>query len=201
MMDHMDDLSAVEIGELPHEFETDLVRTVLLNHDFALTELNRTEEEETAQWEQELAQEDYEVASAGISRVAGAFEEYRQAANQLALVGVVPRLQHWTGLFVHKLQGTPKKNSESRLVNHLEFLNDRLGRGPVPTSFFEDVVNVRDSIIHADSQTKWTHRGKPREVADRYRDSFGRVDFSGEQLKELVSKAVQQIVWYDEKLA
>jgi hypothetical protein len=66
--------------EAAHEFLVDLNRVVLTNYRFAPDQRRI-----------------FEVASARRSHLAEDYEQYRQAANQLALVGVTTRLHHWTG--------------------------------------------------------------------------------------------------------
>jgi hypothetical protein len=81
--------------EIAHWFEVELNRVVIVNLRFALESLDRAEYEEIQQREKELDDEDNEVLCSAISHVTGEFEELRQAALQLALVGVITRLQHW----------------------------------------------------------------------------------------------------------
>jgi hypothetical protein len=48
-------------------------------------------------------------------------------------------------------------------------LKAQLGEGaPVDIDFFEELVAVRDSIIHADSKIAWSHNKRNRPVADKY---------------------------------
>jgi hypothetical protein len=159
--------------------------------------MKRAEDEDAERMEDELTQEEWdpEIASARRSRLAGDFEQYRQAANQLALVGIMTRLHLWIGGFV---EGRTKKPSRDPLIKQLKFLNRELGRGPVPLEFFRDLATVRDSIVHAGSTAKWNF-GKDRQVAARYQDPWGRVDLSDSQLQEAIDKAVAQVSWYDEK--
>jgi hypothetical protein len=86
-----------------------------------------------------------------------------------------------------------------RKTGQVKFLNKRLGSGPIPTSDFEDLLNVRDSIIHADSQAEWTNDGKARKVADRFRVREV-IEFTETDLQEAVEKAIKQVSWYDDRL-
>ena len=85
-------------------------------------------------------------------------------------------------------------------MDQLETLNKTLTPGPVPVQFFGELVTLRDSIIHNDSQAEWVHNGKQRKVADRYR-KYDRIELTDEQLKEAIEKCVQQVKWYDERIA
>jgi hypothetical protein len=79
-------------------------------------------------------------------------------------------------------------------------LNKCLGsNGPVPLADFAELVNVRDSVIHADSKTEWEWNGTLREVKV-YRDYYDGVAVESSQVDEAVRKAVEQVKWYDEAL-
>ncbi len=189
-----------EIVEVAHEFAVDLNCVVVANHRFALVGIARAEDEDIGNWQEALALEDNEVASSVICHVRNGYDELRKAANRLALVGVITRLQHWVARFVKQRNLKAGRAHESLLINQLDVLNKCLGDGPVPLSYFEDMVNVRDSIIHADSRADWDYRAVSRRVADQHRNASGEVEFSEEQLKDAIGQAIKQITWYDEKL-
>jgi hypothetical protein len=192
----MDDSNEVDFDdqplELAHPFMVDLNNIVLANHHFALIELDRTEQEESEQ----VADVDHEVYLERLSQCRWAFDGYRQAANQLALVGIVTRLKHR----IRDLAEKQRNSVEKSLRKQLSFLNGKLGDGPVPLEYFDDLINVRDSIVHADSNAEWQHDQRSRKVAPRYRNAYGKVEFSEAQLSEAVAKAVAQVTWYDEKI-
>jgi hypothetical protein len=85
------------------------------------------------------------------------------------------------------------------LANQLEALNKALGIGPEPVLFFENIATLRDSIVHGDSRAEWEFCG-PRRVSDVYVNSSGDVELTDAQLKHAITKAVQQVKWYDEKM-
>lgn len=94
----------------------------------------------------------------------------------------------------------PEKNKRPEsLLSQLKILNETLGNdGPVQVSDFKKLVDVRDSIIHADARAEWKdNRGKDRKVADEYCNGRGDVELSENQVKEAVEKAIRQVVWYD----
>lgn len=194
------DLSSDEVVEVAHEFEVDLNCVVAANHHFALEGIARAEDEEVQQWQEALTLEDSQVALSVISHVQSGYDELRKAANRLALVGLVTRLQHWIARFIKERNFKPEKAHESLLINQLDVLNRSLGDGPVSLSYFEELVNVRDSIIHADSRAEWSYRGANRQVADHHRNPWGEVEFPEEQLKEAIEQATRQVTWYDEQL-
>lgn len=189
-----------ELIEIAHEFAVDLNCVVVANHRFTLDGITRAEDEEVQQWRDALALEGGQVALSAISHVQNGYEELREAANRLALVGLVTRLQHWIARFIKEQDLKSGKVHESLLISQLDALNRSLGDGPVPLSYFEDLVNVRDSIIHADSRAEWKYRGANRRVADHYRSPWGEIEFSEEQLKDAIDQATRQVTWYDEKL-
>jgi hypothetical protein len=193
--------------EIAHEFAVDLNCLVVTNHRFTIEGITRAEDEEIRSWQDALALEDAQVASSVIGYAQNGFDDLRKAANHLALVGIVTRLQHWIERFVKRQGLTPEKNRrldgslESLLIRQLRILNKTLGCGPVPLSDFENLIDVRDSIIHADARANWKNdRGSDRKVADEYCNACGDVELSEKQVKDAVEKAIRQIVWYDEKL-
>ena len=151
-----------------------------------------------AEVEADFANEDPDLINSVLSSNEWFFGEVRKAANNLAIVGVVTRLQHWAVKYVRKLGIEPAKSQDS-LIFCLNQLNESLEVGPVPIAFFEELVVVRDSVIHADGKAKWTHKGRVRTVAEDYSDGRQLV-ISEEQVKEAILKAIEQIKWYSVKL-
>ena len=194
--------------EIAHEFAVDLNCLVVTNHRFTLEGITRAEDEEVGNWQDALAQEDREVASSVLYRERSGFDALRKAANHLASVGIVTRLQHWVGQAVKRQGLTPEKHKrpdgsrDSLLISQLKILNKTLGEGPVPISDFEKLVDVRDSIIHADAQAEWKNdrEDKDRNVADEYRNAYGDVELSENQVKDAVENAIRRVSWYDKKL-
>jgi hypothetical protein len=82
-----------------------------------------------------------------------------------------------------------------RSLTQLNALNQDLGNGPVPVDFFEQIVTLRDSVIHGDSQLEWGGR----KVAEEYRSVQG-ADLSEEQLQEAIQKSIAQVKYYDERI-
>jgi hypothetical protein len=191
--------------EVAHEFEVDLNCLVATNHRLTLDAITRAEDEEMGNWQKALAQQDREVASSVLHRERGVFDDLRKAANHLALVGIVTRLQHWVGRLVDdrgpKTKKKKRRNRDSILISQLRILNETLGDGPVQLTDFEKLVDVRDSIIHGDAQTEWTDGRvkRKRKVAEEYCNGC-RVEVSENQVKEAVEKAIRQVEWYDQKL-
>lgn len=193
--------------EIAHEFAIDLNCLVVTNHGFTLAGITRAEDEEVRNWQDALALEDPEVASSVIGYSQNGFDDLRKAANHLALVGIVTRLQHWVAQVVKRQGLKPEKNKrpdgslESLLVRQLRILNKTLGDGPVPISDFGKLVDVRDSIIHGDAQAEWKddRDNKDRKVDDEYRNAF-HVELSENQVKDAVEKAIRQVAWYDNQI-
>jgi len=194
-------LDELEFDDLPqeeaHEFEVDLHCVVVLNHRFTLEGIDRSEEEDLAEIRRSFSR-DHEAMSSEVSHVGIFYDELRQAANRLALVGLVTRLQHWIGKYVTRCDIKGMKTS-APLIVQLEALNGSLGTGPVPVAYFEELVNVRDSIIHADSKAEWKYK-RARAVASCHRNTCGEVELNEAQLKEAIARAVQQVKWYDSRL-
>jgi len=150
------DLSGLdEPQEIAHDFEIDLHHVVVANHGFTMEAIEKSESEELSKIQEGLAHEDCETVYSVTGPITRFYEDLRQAAHTLALVAVVTRFQSWIGRFVKQLKIATNRSTSSMLTSQLEALNAKLGVGPVPVLFFEDLVAVRDSIIHNDSEAEW----------------------------------------------
>ena len=159
---------------------------------------------------QSLQGDDPDTVGSILSYHANFYEELRKAQRNLALVGIVTRLQHW----INRLSRQTFPNGKSQgLPKQLQLLNGKLGAGPVKVDFFEELVTARDSIIHADSLVEWEYQGKKRRVADRYiygeladRDlgepglNTLEINLADDHLVEAVENSIEMVKWYDEKL-
>ncbi len=170
------------LHDLPHPFDDELEWLARTNHNL---ELRRVDEIE-AQSSPEDQDPDYAA-------------ELKRAATRMALVALITRLQHWIAALASDVAG--ENTGEKGLVSNLKRLNQHTGPGPVSLDFFRELVTVRDSIIHADSQMEWAYRGEKKGVADRYaNNTLGEVEFTKEHLEEAIDSAVKQVKWYHEKL-
>jgi hypothetical protein len=186
--------------ELPHDFEVDLNTLVVVNHKLTLEGIARSEDVEIERLQSSLALDDHEAMLSQVGFVHTFYGDLRRAAHNLAAVALVARLDHWVIRLVEELPGGTNLDRPT-LVKRLELLNQRLGSGPVPVSFFSDLVTARDSVIHADSRAEWEYpAGSRRRVVGRYTNDYGDVELDEEQLDEAIAKATQQVKWYDEKL-
>src|SRR5258708_2435870 len=195
--------------EIAHDFEIDLNCVITANHSLTMEGIERTEDKALEDIYEVVGIENRETLDSIAGKAQNFYDDLRRAAGLLALVGLVTRLQHWISRFanqrrhkVNTVRSSKRKRAKvrkSKLVNELESLNDVLGAGPVPLIFFENLVTLRDAVIHGDSQVEWKHDGQIRAVADEYRSAFG-ADLSEEQLQEAIQKAIQQVKWYDEKM-
>jgi hypothetical protein len=180
---------------VPHPFEEELGWLVRTNHTLVLESISSIEREEIA------------LENLDPTEIHTYSDELRRAANNLALVGLVTRLHHWVSVFVEEL---PKHNTREKsakeigLVKNLTTLNAALARtesSPISIDFFENLVTVRDAIIHADSKSKWTYGKKERQVSERYAiTASGEVDFTETHLQEAIENSVRQVKWYDDRL-
>jgi hypothetical protein len=187
---------AADLGlDTPHRFGGELNTLVFINHRLTLEGLSRWEKNDKASFK-DL---DRNARRDAMARSEVYYDEVRSAANNLALVGLITRFHHWVSKLVESLAA--KSARDRSLAKNLRTLNEHLGAGPVPLSFFADLVTARDSIVHADSQGEWTFRGKQRQVAMRYRDLLsGELYFSDDDLQEAIENSVRQVKWYDDKL-
>jgi hypothetical protein len=183
--------------EIPHQFEIELNSTVVVNHKLIVDAIDRDEDAEL----EKLSFEDDEWARSIGSQIQNSYDDFRRAANNQAAVALVTRVQHWIARFAKRVPVAPKSKSKgSLLVSDLGHLNVFLGEGPVPVSFFAELVNVRDSVIHGDSKAEWDFEGKRRYVAAEYASVYLETEISNEQLSVAIAKAIEQVTWYDIKL-
>lgn len=202
--DDLDDRLLNEpLEEMSHEFEVDLNCLVIANHKITMDGIARAEEEELKPPKNLLDslkdETDDDVVSSYIWYQQNFFESLRVAARNLAVVGLVTRLQHWAGAYARRID--PTREAGRPMRDELNFLNRNLGTPPIPTSFFFDLEEVRHAVIHADSQPQWTYNGKSKRVQPRYAPNGYRVEVEDEDLKDAIAKAITQIKWYDERLA
>lgn len=193
-----DKLGKIEVVALEHDFETEVRQLVTQNHRITLTGIQQAEDEQIAYIEKELAGADKEFIRSEISHAGFFFDDLKRAANHMALVALVTRMDHWTRKLVKQLSLRTDKN-KMPVVRDMEALNARLGIAPIPIQFFKELVTVRDSVIHADSQVQWEFKG-PRRVADRYVDCE-ELNFTEQHLTEATKKVKTQVKWYDEHVA
>ena len=140
---------------------------------------------ERSKTRESLGREDPDLVDSQVRWQQSFYVEMRRAANHLAVVGLVTRLEHWIARFV-RLKQLPV----SSLCKDLKVLNDSLREvGPVPVAFFKELVTARDSVIHADSKAKWQHK-RTREVAKHYRNG-GELEVTEDQLKDAIVKAIE----------
>lgn len=195
-----------------HDFVIELNYLVVLNHRFTLDAIKREEERELK--DTFRAGSDPEYAESMQRDLERFYDDLRKAANSQAIVTVVTRFQHWISRLVKSIPGSPPKPKrskkvpgsstvpmDSRVVCELKHLNAYLGEGPVPTEFFAELVNVRDSVVHGDSWARWLDgKSKPRRVADCYATASGRTEIDDAQLTEAISKVTEQVEWYDAEI-
>lgn len=185
----MADGDEFEIQESPHNFEIDVRRVVLINHEIVLEGITRAEKEEVEKFD--TTDDGQRDLVAWIERQ---HDEFRRAANNLALVGLITRLHHWLCYLANLLR--PKRTFDNSLAKEFRFLSQRFANSPVELSFFERLVDVRDSIIHADSKASWTFRGDARHVDPKYVEG-DEVNFTEEHLKEAFDKALSVVEYFE----
>jgi hypothetical protein len=182
---------------VPHEFEVDLNYLVVSNHRITMEGIDRAENADISELEPSLKVEaDYDMISDEIRHRQDIYDGLRRAARNLTMVGLVTRLQHWVALYARRIE--PQRKPGKPLEKEFELLEKHLGKGP-DDAFFIELKNVRDSVIHADSQATWTHDKTNRQVALRYVVG-AHVDLTEEDIDAAIKKAIVQIEWYDKRL-
>ena len=141
-----------------------------------------------------------EIVSSEITHAGIFFDDLRRAASHMALVSLVTRLDHWTRKFVKKLKLRPDTTKRPPIVRSIEALNNRLGAFNIPVELFEELVTVRDSIIHGDSQAQWEYQGQTRRVKNKYVNQCGELNFTEQHLREAIDNVTKQVKWYCDKV-
>jgi hypothetical protein len=106
-----------EIIELPHDFVVELNCLVVVNHDLTRQAIDSDEEKELGKIVAGSA-DDPETVRSIENSINNFYEDLRRAANNLTMVALVTRIQHWMAKFVKHLAGHPKRN-ESRLISDM----------------------------------------------------------------------------------
>jgi hypothetical protein len=78
-----------------------------------------------------------------------------------AVVVIMTRFEHWISRFAKQLSVKPTRVHKNGLANLIESLNKVLSDG-----FFEELAELRHSVVHADSRAEWDYKGERRRVAD-----------------------------------
>jgi hypothetical protein len=188
----------VDINDLPHEFETEIRLLVTENHRITMRGIQQSEDELVDHLRKDLAQADEEIIRSEVSHAQFFYDDLRRAANHMALVSLVTRLEHWTQKFVKQLSLSTDRE-ELHVVRDMVALNARLDTAPIDVEFFRDLVTARDSVIHGGSQAEWKFGCETRRVAARYSDC-GDLDFTDEHLSEATKKVTTQVKWYYEHI-
>jgi hypothetical protein len=180
--------------EVPHEFEIDVRRVVLINHELVLQGVDRAEDEELAKFD--MSKEDERSVAAWIGHQ---HDEFRKAANNLALVGLVTRFHHWLTFLANRIRDDKDKSFDRSIAQELGFLNSKFKGAPVKQSVFKVLVDVRDSIIHADSKASWKYQGRSRQIDPKF-NHLGEVRFTEADLHEAFQNTLSAVGWYEHQV-
>jgi|ERR1039458_1299532 hypothetical protein len=184
--------------EMMHPFEVDLNCLVIINYKYTLDGLERDENRTMLAAESLGDEGDPEMVSSILDAERRPFDEFRIAARNLAMVALVTRFHHWVSAYARRIDAVRKRGVSLR--KELDFLKREIGEGPENASYFLALAEVRNSVIHGDSQRTWDYNGETREVELRYARTPYQVEVSEQDLAEAIQKTVTQIKWYDQKL-
>jgi hypothetical protein len=187
-----------ELVEMMHQFEVDLNCLVIINHKYTLDGLERDENRTMLAAESLGDQGDPEMVASILDAGRRPFDDFRIAARNLALVALVTRFHHWVSAYARRIDTTRKRGLSLR--EELNFLKHEIGEGPENASYFLALAEVRNSVIHGDSQRTWEFNGKTRQVEPRYASTPYQVEVTERDLAEAIRKTVTQIKWYDQRL-
>ena len=187
------DASGFDEVFIPHEFVIELNHLVTTNHSLVLQAINADEDAELAKH----YSDDPEVQRSIENDLQNFYESLRRAANNLAAVALVTRVQHWMKKLADQIKVEPGRG----LARAFRLLTATVGAGPIPVDFFDKLVTVRDSVIHGDGHATWEYPpGNTRSVAPEYVNPYSETEISEDQLKDAVAKSVEQVEWFDRKL-
>jgi hypothetical protein len=184
--------------EMMHQFEVDLNCLVIINHKYTLDGLERDENRAMLAAESLGDENDPEMVASILDAQRRPFDDFRVAARNLAMVALVTRFHHWISAYARRIDTARTRGVILR--EELNFLKREIGEGPENASYFLALAEVRNSVIHGDSQRTWEFNGKTREVELRYAPTPYQVEVSEQDLAEAIRKTVTQIKWYDQKL-
>ncbi|HET6840127.1 MAG TPA: hypothetical protein VFK06_00315 [Candidatus Angelobacter sp.] len=173
-----------EVLEVPNPLQIEFNALVRANHRFSLEGIAREEENDRLNLDDDAFryQQTY-------------FDDLRTAANNLAIVALVTRIDHWVTRYSLKI-GMGKKGST---IDKVERLNERFKGSPVPIKFFKDLVDSRDSVIHGNSKSEWEYRVM-RKISNEHKNFFGELEISSAQVEEAIAKSVEQLSWYEDQI-
>jgi hypothetical protein len=190
----VEDYEFDDAPEEPHEFVTDVRNVVLTNLELVLASIAKAHKAEVEEFEPPdngIDQQPY------IDWLGSKYDGLRRAAINLALVGVVTRFHHWLIYLANRRRNnqTFDRNVEAELT----FLNSQFKNSPHKPLDFKKWIDVRDSIIHADSKAKWTFRGDPRDLEPRFVQT-GELSFTEADLNEAFQHMLSAVWWYENQV-
>lgn len=191
--------------EVTHDFKVDISLFVTANFELTIGAINQDEARAGREAKNSVKGEtDPDVISEILYRDDSYYDDRRVAARNMALVGLLIRLQHWAAAYARRIDH--KRKSGNPLRAELDFLNANLGKALVGPEYFQRLTDARDSIVHANAQPHWAYRSPRskksslRSVDSRYVPEGYRVAIGDADLAEAVHKSIALIKWYDEKL-
>lgn len=188
----VDDYEFDEPPEEPHEFETDVRKVVLTNLDLVLDGIARAHTAAVKKFQPPdngLNQQPY------IDWIGCQYEGLRKAAINLALVGLITRFHHWLIYLANTIRDAKDKTFDKSVAQELFFLNLEFKNSPYKHSDFKKWIDVRDSIIHADSKASWKLGGKPRNIDPQFAQ-LGELNFTEADLDGAFQHMLSAIWWY-----
>jgi hypothetical protein len=192
----MEDYEFDDPPEEPNEFVTDVRNVVLTNLELVLASIAKAHKAEVAAFEPPdngIDQQPY------FGWLGSKYDGLRRAAINLALVGVVTRFHHWLIYLANRIRETEDETFDKNVCQELEFLKSRFKKTKVKPSEFTKWMDVRDSIIHADSKATWRHGRGTRKLLPRFVRK-GNLSFSESDLKEAFGSMLQAIGLFEHQV-
>jgi hypothetical protein len=192
----MDDDEFDNHPEEPHEFETDVQNVVLTNLELVLDGIAKAHKAEVAEFEPPdngIDQQPY------IDWIGSKYDGLRRAAINLALVGVVTRFHHWLIYLANRTREKQNPSFDQSVLQELIHLKTMFKKTRIKPQIFTKWVDVRDSIIHADSKATWRQGNRTRKLLPKFvrKDDL---NFSKADLEEAFRSMLQAIGLFEHQV-
>jgi len=191
-----------ELVEHAHPFDIELNCLVKTYYEVTREGIEQTKERVISGAKSESAElteiEAIENVDAWISHERAFYDSLQVAARNMALIALMTRLTHWIINYARRVK--PDCDVRS-LGSGLRSLNNKFDENPPhPIIFFEQLADLRDSLVHHDSEPEWVnYRGEPRRVNGKYVCGT-RAEISHHDLVTAIDAAIAQVKWYDKKI-
>ena len=177
-----------------HQFEMDVEALVFTSLTLTLEGIDRVEKQEIDGYVRHT-DNDAKSQKLFISLRRAEYKKLRTAAVHLAMVGLVTRFHHWLVTIANSVRKEEDRTFDNNVKYEMEFLNRYFKCSTHKPGDFKKWVDVRDSIIHADSRAVWKQGKKTRHVQKRFREKT-ELCFKESDLREAFKQMLDAVGWH-----